>query len=228
MNLSLKVFVFGAVVWLSPSGARAQAGPSDPPLGRIQLTTEPPAPKVQRSYRLHDGFYIRGSVGLGSLGATFDDDHPSRGDLSGSGLSMGADLMVGGSPSPGLALGGALLAQGAFSAEFERGSEFAEDRSLSVYLIGPFLDGFPVPTKGWHLGGMIGIAGLTIEESEDDAVSETFGFGGSAWFGHDFWVADEWSMGPMLRLTGTLTQDSENDANSSSLSLLVLFTAAYH
>lgn len=213
---------------LSPEWAWAQSAPPEAPRGRIDLTTPPPPPSVARSYHVHDGFYARASVGFGSLGASFDDDHASGRDLDGSGFSMGADLMLGGSPSPGFALGGALLAQGAFSARFERGSAFAEDRSLSLLLIGPFVDGFPMPSKGWHVGGMVGLAALTIEDSSSDGVSQTSGFGGSAWLGHDFWVADEWSMGPMLRLTGTLTRESDADVNASSFSLLFLFTALHH
>lgn len=224
----LRSLMLGSLWLLLPGAAHAEGAAPEPPLGKIDLATQPPPSKVQRSFRLHDGFYFRGSVGFGSLRATFDDDHPSGSDLSGAGLSLGMDLMVGGSPSPGLALGGALLAQGAFSTEFDRGSASSEDRSLSVYLIGPFVDGFPIATQGWHLGGMIGLAGSSIEDSDSDAVSDTVGFGGAAWVGHDFWVADEWSMGPMIRATGTLTQDADSDANASTLSLLFLFTVLNH
>lgn len=210
-----------------PAVASAQAAPPEPPRGKIDLTTQAPAPLVARSYRLHDGFYARGSVGFGSLGATFDDEDDSGRDLEGSGFSLGLDLMIGGSPSPGLAIGGALLAQGAFSAEFERGPD-TENRDLSVVLLGPFIDGFPIATKGWHFGGMLGLAAVNVEDSSRDGVSETVGLGGAAWFGHDFWVADEWSVGPMLRLNGTLTQNEDDDTSASSFSALLLFTALHH
>lgn len=211
---------------LVPALASAQApSPGAPPQGKIDLTTTPPAPFVQRSYHFHEGFYARVSVGFGSLGASFDDDHASRRDLEGSGLSLGGDVMIGGSPSPGLAIGGALLGQGA-SPEFERGSAFSEDRGLSVFILGPFIDGFPNPVKGWHFGGMLGLAAVTIEDSAQDGIQRTTGAGAAAWVGHDFWVADEWSMGPLLRLTGTVTEG--DDARASSLSAMLLFTALCH
>lgn len=217
------------ISFLAPAVASAQTPPTppEPPRGKIDLTTPAPAPPVPRSYRMHDGFYLRGSVGFGSLGASFDTDDP-RGDVSGAGFSLGLDLMIGGSPSPGLALGGALLAQGAFSAEFERDDQWAGDRSLSVVLLGPFIDGFPRANKGWHFGGMMGLATANIEEDGADGLNRTAGFGGAAWFGHDFWVADEWSVGPMFRLTGTLTRDGDRDVNASTFSALFLFTALHH
>jgi hypothetical protein len=229
---------FTLALVLCPALASAQTAPADParkiqlvpaptPSGKIDLSTSPPPALVGRSYHMHDGFYLRASVGLGSLGATFDDDHRSGKDLSGSGLSLGMDLMIGGTPSPGFTVGGALLAQGAFSANFDRDSDDEEDRSLSLLVVGPFVDGFPDANRGWHLGGMLGLASANIEDTSADGLSQTLGVGGAFWLGHDFWVADEWSMGPMFRLTGTLTQ-GDDDAKASSLSAMFLFTALHH
>lgn len=220
--------VFSASIALLPSLASAQAARTDPPLGKMDFRTPAPAPIVPRSYRLHDGFYARASVGFGTLSANFDDDHVSDRDLSGSGLGLGMQLMLGGSPSPGLAVGGALLAHGAFPAEFERSATATQDRSLAVGILGPFIDGFPVATKGWHLGGMLGLALANVEGSSSDQVSATRGLGGAAWFGHDFWVADEWSVGPMLQLAATVTRDGDSDTGASTFSLLLLFTALRH
>ncbi|HEY8945978.1 MAG TPA: hypothetical protein VIM73_17035 [Polyangiaceae bacterium] len=232
MNGFRTSLILGVVSCWLPSVAFAQASPVAPPpevpRGRIDLTTQAPAPLVPRSYRMHDGFYARASVGFGSLGANFDDDDPSGRDLDGSGFALGGDVMIGGSPARGLALGGALLAQGALSAELDRPGQPPEDRGVTVLILGPFVDGFPIPSKGWHVGGMLGLALSNIEDSSNDGFAETRGFGGAAWFGHDFWVADEWSMGPLLRLAGTLTRDKDADVNASSLSLMLLFTALHH
>ena len=216
------------LVWAQEKAESVPASPLISP-NLEALSVPPQPPPVQRSYHMHDGFYFRASVGLGSLGANYDDEHPSGRDLSGSGFSLGGDVMIGGTPSVGLALGGAVLAQGAVSAEFDRGRRSPnEDRSLSLIVVGPFVDGFPVPNKGWHIGGLAGFAVSHIEESPDDGITRTLGVGGSFWFGHDFWVADEWSVGPLFRLTGTLTRDSDTDANASTLSLLFLFSVLRH
>jgi hypothetical protein len=209
------------------SPALAQTSPPAPPVGRINLTTAPPEPIVPRSYHVHDGFYARASVGFGSLSASFDDDAPSGDDLTGSGATMGFDLMLGGSPSPGIAIGGGLLAQGAFSTELER-NRSAQDRTISVVTIGPFIDGFPNANRGLHFGGLIGVSAVNVEDSSADGVSETAGFGGAAFVGYDFWVAEEWSVGPLLRFSGTLTRDDDGNVDAATFSTVLSFTALYH
>ena len=199
----------------------------DPPGRTIDLSTPPPSPSMPRAYHLHNGFYARVSAGFGSLSATFDDDVPSTQALKGSGGGLSMDLMIGGSPSPGVAIGGALLAEGSAAVEFERAG-FKEDRSLTVAIVGPFIDGFPAPHRGWHLGGLLGFAHVAIEDSRNDGVSKTNGFGGAFWLGHDFWVADEWSVGPLLRFSGALTQGRERDVRASTFAVTLLFTGLYH
>ncbi len=201
--------------------------PSGPPQGKINLTTAAPAPVVPRSYHMHDGFYARGSVGFGTLGVSFDDGDPSGDNLSGSGASLGFDLMFGGSPSPGIAIGGGLITQGAFSVNFERNG-YDVDRSVSMALIGPFIDGFPNANKGWHVGGLVGLAAVNVEDGDDEGLSKTTGFGGSVFLGYDFWVADEWSVGPLVRFSGALTKDGDGNVDAQTFSTVVSFTALYH
>jgi hypothetical protein len=95
-------------------------------------------------------------------------------------------------------------------------------------ILGPFIDGFPNVNKGWHFGGLIGLAGVQVEDSTLDGVSETTGFGGAVFLGYDFWVADEWSVGPSLRFAGTLTRDEDGDIDAQTFSTVVSFTALYH
>jgi hypothetical protein len=181
-----------------------------------------------RSYHVHDGFYLRASVGFGTLGATFDDNSPTGRDLKGSGGAFGFDLMIGGSPAPGVAIGGALLGEASAGVEFDRGSFGSEDRSASVAILGPFIDGFPSSNRGWHLGGMLGLARLSVEDTSSDGISHTGGLGGAFWVGHDFWVGDEWSVGPLLRFSGAVTRANDPDVNASTFAMTLLFTGLYH
>jgi hypothetical protein len=135
--------------------------------------------------------------------------------------------MIGGSPSPGLAIGGGFLAQGAFSTELERGN-YRTDRSISSFVLGPFIDGFPNANRGWHVGGLVGLAAVNVEDSSGDGVSETVGFGGAVFLGYDFWVADEWSVGPLVRFAATLTSNQDDDVDATTFSTLIGFTALYH
>lgn len=199
--------------------------------GKIQLTTAAPEAPVARSYHVHDGFYLRAGVGIGSLSSTFDDAGPDEFDLDGDGFSFGLDLMVGGSPSPGVAIGGALIGAVAPQASFDRHGVEVGDRRVGLALAGPFIDGFFNPKKGWHLGGMIGVAAIDIEDDNElDRLTSTRGLGGAVWGGYDFWVADEFSTGLLLRLAGAYTQDEgdRTDVSASAFSSTLMFTALYH
>lgn len=199
-----------------------------PPRRTIDLSTPPPTRPAPRKYHMHDGFYARASVGFGSLGATFDDDDPTGLDLKGSGPALSVDVMVWGSPSPGLAIGGGLIWEASAAVSFDRGGFRDSDRSLGVTLIGPFIDGFPVPNRGWHFGGLIGVTQIRIEDTNADRLNHANGVGGAFWVGDDFWVGDEWSIGPLLRLSGALTNRDDPDVHASSFALTLLFTAIYH
>lgn len=207
----------------------AQAANAQP--ARIDLSTPPPPPAVQRTHHVHDGFYTRLSLGLGSLGLDFDDDGSRNVDLDGSGLAFSADIMIGGSPSPGVAIGGALLGTASFSLELEQNGRSVGDRDVGMVILGPFIDGFPNPKQGWHIGGAVGVAGMDIENpSAEDDISSLRGFGGAAWAGYDWWVGSEWSAGLLARLHGALVRrDRDNlDVTASALGFSLMFTGLYH
>jgi hypothetical protein len=226
MSFSYRFLAPGTALALGlalPAPARAQ--------GKINIESEAPAPAVARSYHVHDGFYLRGNLGVGSLSSSFDDAGPNDFDLDGSGFALGLDLMIGGSPSPGVAIGGALISSVAPSATFDRRGQELSDRRVGLGLIGPFVDGFFDPKKGWHLGGMLGFAAIDIEDdAATDAVTSTRGLGGAAWLGYDFWVADEWSTGVLLRFAGAYTgaEGDETDVSASAFATTIMFTALYH
>jgi hypothetical protein len=198
--------------------------------GKIDLSSEAPEPPVARSYHVHDGFYLRGAMGLGAYGADFSDDSAPGLDLEAHGGSLALDLMIGGSPSRGVAIGGALLSDTAFNAQYEL-SDAEGTTSISTGLIGGFIDGFPDPKGGFHLGGAFGFSSLIADElGPGDEALETAGLGGAFWLGYDFWVGDEWSMGPLLRVmaTGNRDRGDETDYTAVSRSISLSFTALYH
>lgn len=188
-----------------------------------------PGPESAPSDRLHDGFYWRMSAGFGSVATRFDDKDPSGKKIEGSGETGGFELMAGGSPVPGLAVGGALLGEGG-TPSLKRGTGRARERSVTTGMIGPFIDGFPLPRKGFHLGAMVGL-GTVLVDDQSDTLRNTIGGGGAVWIGYDFWIAKQWSLGPLLRFSGTLTQAGNQDGRdltTSTGSVDLLFTALYH
>lgn len=193
--------------------------PQDPPSGpppRIDLSTEAPTKPVQRTYHLHEGFYLRTSVGFGYYYGSFTDNHRPNSDYSQHGGSMSLDLLIGGSPSPGISIGGGILVDPLFGASYERnGREIGSHGGVSA-LIGPFIDAYPDATKGWHLGGLMGFGGQSFQNVSTDTRQRAAGFGGAAWFGYDFWVAPEWSGGPQFRVMGMSASSSKSGEDISS------------
>ncbi|MGC4089796.1 MAG: hypothetical protein QM756_18310 [Polyangiaceae bacterium] len=102
------------------------------------------------------------------------------------------------------------------------------DCSMSLFVLGPFVDGFPRPNRGWHFGGTLGVARLTLGSTSADSRRNLHGIGGAFWLGNDFWVADDWSVGPLLKFTGALTKSDDPDMSAGSFSISLLFTALYH
>lgn len=221
----------------APAAAAADAPPPTPtpatpepkplpPSPLINLHVAEPAPVVERTYRRHDGFYFRSNVGflLGSMPVS--SDSPAHPGYRASGLGIELDVLVGGTPSVGLALGGGLSLQSIGTGSSSSGG---------LLLVGPFVDGFPMPNRGFHVGGLLGFAASRTQRSSGVDELEGRGFGMATWIGDDFWVADDWSVGGMLRLTGAVTRDASADKGpapytleSSTYAVSLLFTVLCH
>lgn len=213
--------------------ATGSPGPSTPgplaptPLGRPLIDVsqpEPPPPEPLHMHR-HDGFYFRGDVGL-LLARTFvrseQVSHPSYSVGDG---GLGLDLAFGGTPSPGMALGGAL------SLESVQGGR----STAGLGMLGAFVDGFPEVNGGFHLGGFLGLASTrTMTPNKVDELRGG-GLGFAAWIGEDWWVANEWSLGGLLRLNGAFARDGSHDHGADAYTLTgatyglsFLFSVLYH
>ena len=198
---------------------------------------KPPEPKPKpRTGRVHDGFYLRGSIGHGWMGTKFSEGLLTDRRFGG---ECGAfDLQLGGSPSPGFVLGGGLFVTGMQHDDVRRfgDAEGDEPGTVGMIAIGPFIDYFPDPKGGFHVGGMLGLGGLAIETADDDDVETSFdegerGAGGGAigaWVGYDWWVGREWSLGAQLRYLGVAVENRDHDWRGAADSVALQFTALYH
>ena len=176
------------------------------------------APAVHRTYHMHEGFYLRTSLGFGDYRASFTDNNHNNQNFTEHGNTIALDLLIGGSPSPGVSIGGGLLLEPLFSADYDRNGNGSGSHDGFATLLGPFIDGFPDATKGWHLGGLIGLGVQSFQDVNASSGSTTHagGLGGAAWFGYDFWVAGEWAIGPQLRLMGMHTSDTKSGEDVSA------------
>ena len=185
---------------------------------------------------MHDGFYLRMSIGGGGMVADREYERSAlpQSTLRGGGIAL--DLMIGGTPTPGFVVGGGLLLNGAAKPSNETAagtSDTEHDTSASV--LGVFIDGFPDPEGGFHVGGMLGLAGYAVRPDNEEVDEDTGGFGGAAWVGFGGWVGSDWTLGGMLRLTAAATRGEPELRDGSKVeetvsvgTLSILFTALYH
>ena len=152
-------------------------------------------------------------------------------ELRGGGGSF--DFMLGGSPNPGFTIGGGFWATSIEDPAVESSTDpFESHASLTHVLIGPFVDVFPRPRHGFHIGGALGFGFVTLPEetgSQQDEDALTSGGAGAALFGgYDFWISADWSLGAMLRFMAMHSrEDSTLLYDATSRSFALLFTALY-
>lgn len=199
----------------------------------------PPNPESDKNptARKHDGFYLRLSLGGGSVGARGEryDAQQNRSDYDFRGNGVSFDAMVGGTPAPGIVVGGAYLVNTAARTDYE--DDRTKDAGLSYGMLGPFVDIYPNPKTGFHIGGSLGPAVAVTFDDESNERSVAAGFGAAAWIGYEFWVADQWSLGGMFRVQGArvetpnsreLDEDSPNHDRLGVGSASFMVTALYH
>lgn len=236
--LSLSIGLVAAIAALVSNAAAEEASPAAPSepatssesedAGKIHFAVQPPPRGDVRTFHRHDGFYLRTNLGVSLLWASLDDGSDQNFDVDVSGTAMTLDLLIGGTPTPGLTIGGGLLGNWSFGAEFEREGVDIPSRDYQDGTLGVFVDGFPSDTGGWHLGGLVGLSGVNVQQ--DDFVERMGGLGGAVWGGYDQWVADDWSLGGQLRLTMNQTSGDDNgyDVSAATWTLGLSFSALYH
>jgi len=192
----------------------------------------PAVPPPPRGVRYHDGFYLRLALGLAASGTLVSSDQTRVPNYSFAGGGAAGDLWLGGTPAPGLAMGGALSFLSANSTTRRvDGDSLSGDVSGSTALLGFFVDGFPDPERGFHFGGSAGLASArsSVKNSGQDEFNGG-GLGLAAWLGYDMWVSPQWSLGGMVRFLGTLTRENRDSVNyqTSFGGASLSFTALYH
>lgn len=163
--------------------------------------------------RRHDGFYLRLGLGVAPLSTT-DKVTGSAGDFSQtistevSGTGGSFEASIGGTPAPGLVVAGTILTHAWSGYDFKPEGESKQHSSQSINLsvLGPSVDLYPNPTGGFHVGGTVGYALVSIEAdgsttAADEKLNKPAGFALSPFVGYEFWVAEQWSVGALLRLT---------------------------
>jgi len=238
---ALKLAVGGCIIITTTHLAIAQTDsgqlasePAPPPPPTVIIM--PPAATRSPGARLHDGFYMRLSLGVGPGSATENVTGlgATNPEIKYSGFSAMFDALFGGSPTPGFVLGGGLVSHRILSPSVKWGGqtlETGDNVSLNLTTFGLFTAVYPDPTIGFNLHLLVGYAVISAsngnnETSSNNPVGPAF-MGG---VGYDFWVGDQWSIGPDFRVAyskGTYERGGAKDSVSMFFPTLS-FTATYH
>jgi hypothetical protein len=187
----------------------------------------------------HDGFYLRLGIGpaliFGSVEATELAQPP---DVGISGFGLGTELAVGGTPIPGLVLGGGSFGTAIFRPTYEDDSNSLKGGLLVMSAIGPFADYYLDPNGGLHFQAAIAFATVSQaagEEGESGELTEASGGEGFAFLlgaGYEIWIGEQWSLGALARITyygASLEGDeTELEYDFSAFVPALLATFTYH
>ncbi len=223
---TLGLLLFSAQAGAQTSGDAGGAEPTpqpEPEKAKIVIAVPEATAPVQRSFHMHDGFYARVSPGIGWVNTSWTAK--GQPDMDADGTSLSIDVLLGGSPTRGVALGGALLTHLGLATDVTVDGHEVSSEDLDLFMVGPFIDGFPTASDGWHFGGTVGLARSHLGDLKN------WGLGGAAWGGYDAWVGDEWSVGGLARLMlARTTQESGDDldASATGMTFTLAFTALYH
>ncbi len=134
------------------------------------LIAVPAAAQDPKGTRTHDGFHFSVGVGAGyaMIDASLDPEPASAEHISITGVGVAGQLLFGGTPVPGLVIGGGSQGGHFFSPSVKTGDrEEDADGDISANLLGPYVQYHFNPYAGFYLQAMLGVA--SMEDGNDDS-----------------------------------------------------------
>lgn len=165
-----------------------------------------PLPPYPGAYS-HGGFYLRVGFGVGYLEDSMRLDQETAAPTSSvamtlRGVAVGFDAAVGGTVN-GIVIGVELLGADVYdpSLRYQGNRQPFGLDTVTLMLIGPMIDYYPDPERGFHLQLAAGYSELFGEDAEGNStVNNPQGGGLSAGIGYEFWLHPEFSVGFMGRV----------------------------
>ena len=219
-----------AVSLVAAFGGAAQAGvptsdgPSRPPTPTV--TKAPSAPAAGK--RSHDGFLLRLSLGAVYLHESWSPAGGSPGaEYGGGGTSL--ETALGKSVRPGLIVGGLWqLVAVTDPNESYLGTTYAVAATYRLLdLVAGFVDYYPRPRRGLHLGGSAGLLMASNIDRKYGALTTSWGTALSVRCGYDAYFSSRWSVGALAQLAGYRYATTEASVSSVSYGLLPTLALAF-
>jgi hypothetical protein len=176
-------------------------------------------------------------IGLGAIGATVEAQDSNADKLQITGFVIPVEVAFGGTPAPGIVLGGGFYTIHAPAAHYAVGrGDFAIEETAdygSVGMIGPFLDAYPDPHGGFHIQAAPCLTSVNPGKSDTIVTGDVSGagFGAMVGLGYEGWVGEQWGIGVLARLQYASVELKDEDDNKYDFKMLVpalLLTATLH
>lgn len=222
----------------------AQPPPAYPPPGQPPppgyYAPPPPLPPARiddPEVENHDGFYLRFGIKVGVQAVDINFDDPLYRDLELSGAATGGQVLLGGTPWEGGAIGVYLGNLVLRTERVQLVSGSAEEFTVTVDtgLFGMFVDYFPDPRGNLHFGGTVSLLSHNLRldsslppEVEDEIPKESAGVGLTAWIGQGLWISDNWSIDGTLQLIASRGRSNDQNLQSDSYAAVGIFSFLYH
>jgi len=206
--------------------------PADP--SALVTTSPAPCPPNDAGAYQHDGFFLRSAPGVALFRAIVAGSAgpPRRTSVDGVGVS--SSLEVGGTPTRGLVVGGSVWTARLDPVFVEDGKRVSSDDDsvkLTELRVGPFLDFYPRPERGFHAAAAVSLVIQFESDTKGDAIRPIwYGAALSTAVGHEWFIAGEVSLGFLARFAlGSLRRSSAGITESLAFVAPELaLTATYH
>ena len=219
---------------VAKAAPKRAATPPAAPAPVATPTAEPeadttPSSSTKPGVRVHDGFFLRLALGPSYLNSTWKGGTQ---DATVTGVGAGLEVSFGGTPLPGLVVGGGSFSSFVSSPTISYAGQSAEEGSVSLSLFAPFIDWYPNETQGFHVQGAAGLAYVSYDSKGGGSSVSGTGLGFMAGAGYEVWVGDQWSLGAMFRLqyaTPSIKADGMTTSlDTNSVIPALLLGATYH
>lgn len=150
------------------------------------------------------------------------------------GGGVGFDLLFGGTPVPGLVIGGGLVGAQVKNptAEDNNGNSLQlNNLNMTFGYLPLFVDVYPMPDNGLNFMAMVGFADLAFSadsgsSATNDATGAAYGLGA----GYEAWISSQWSLGGMVRGIYAPLKYTTGGASFDEKTTIwqIMFVATYH
>jgi hypothetical protein len=185
----------------------------------------------------HDRFYLNYALGGGyTTGRVEATPEPADAGVSRvTGGAVASHLLIGGTPAPGLVVGGGTVGTVLPKASLKRDGEKMFSEVLNLGSLGVFVTYYPNPRQGLHFMGHLGVAGMDYDRDDVDNPKSAIGYSATGGIGYDWWIGEQWSLGLFGRFQYARTKvkleiedGTETTFVYKPLSPALLLSVTYH